>query len=40
MPMEGHETVEFKVASQKARFVNFGQGFYARTREKLMGTLC
>lgn len=40
MPMEGHETVEFKVAPQKARFVNFGQGFYARTREKLMGTLC
>jgi NAD+ kinase len=40
LQMEGHETVEFKVAAQKARFVNFGQGFYARTREKLMGTLC
>lgn len=38
--MAGHETVEFQVAPDKARFVSFGKGFYARTREKLMGTLC
>lgn len=40
LPMAGNETVEFQVAQDKARFVSFGKGFYARTREKLMGTLC
>ncbi|HUT26708.1 MAG TPA: NAD(+)/NADH kinase [Methanomassiliicoccales archaeon] len=40
MMMAGNETVEFQAAPDKARFVNFGKGFYARTREKLMGALC
>jgi len=40
MLMAGNETVEFRSAPDKARFVSFGKGFYARTREKLMGTLC
>ncbi len=40
MLMAGNETVEFRAAPQKARFISFGRGFYARTREKLMGTLC
>jgi NAD+ kinase len=38
--MAGNETVEFTMASTKARFVTFGKGFYTRTREKLMGSLC
>jgi len=40
LPMAGNETVEFRLAPDRARFVSFGKGFYARTREKLMGTLC
>jgi NAD+ kinase len=40
MLMAGNETVEFRASPDKARFVTFGKGFYARTREKLMGTLC
>jgi NAD+ kinase len=40
MLMAGNETVEFRASPDKARFVSFGKGFYARTREKLMGTLC
>lgn len=39
-PMQGNETVEFTVSETQARFVTFGKGFYTRTREKLMGTLC
>lgn len=38
--MAGNETVEFRASPDKARFISFGKGFYARTREKLMGTLC
>ncbi|HPR98327.1 MAG TPA: NAD(+)/NADH kinase [Methanomassiliicoccales archaeon] len=38
--MAGNETVEFKASPDRARFVSFGKGFYARTREKLMGNLC
>ena len=38
--MDGNEVVEIKASPEKARFVSFGKGFYARTREKLMGTLC
>jgi len=38
--LAGNETVEFRSSPRKARFVSFGKGFYARTREKLMGTLC
>ena len=38
--MAGNETVDFRLAPDRARFVSFGKGFYARTREKLMGTLC
>lgn len=40
MLMDGNEVVELKASPEKARFVSFGKGFYARTREKLMGTLC
>ncbi|MCE5295815.1 MAG: NAD(+)/NADH kinase [Euryarchaeota archaeon] len=39
-PMEGNETVEFSASETEARFVTFGKGFYQRTREKLMGSLC
>jgi NAD+ kinase len=39
-PMAGNETIEFGVSETKARFVTFGKGFYTRTREKLMGSLC
>ncbi len=38
--MAGNETVEFGVSEAKARFVSFGRSFYARTHEKLMGSLC
>ncbi|QLH74704.1 MAG: NAD(+)/NADH kinase [Methanomassiliicoccales archaeon] len=39
-PMQGNETVEFTASETDARFVTFGKGFYTRTREKLMGSLC
>lgn len=39
-PMAGNETVEFTTSETEARFVTFGKGFYTRTREKLMGSLC
>jgi NAD+ kinase len=38
--MAGNETVEFTASQTKARFVSFGKGFFTRTREKLMGSLC
>ncbi len=36
----GNEEIEFTASETPARFVTFSKGFYTRTREKLMGSLC
>jgi NAD+ kinase len=38
--LQGNEEIEFTASETPARFVTFGKGFYTRTREKLMGSLC
>jgi NAD+ kinase len=40
IPMAGNEMIEFGASDTEARFVTFGKGFYTRTREKLMGSIC
>lgn len=37
--MNGDEMVELTVSENRARFISFGRDFYARLRDKLMGTL-
>lgn len=39
-PIMGNEKMEFTLSETEARFVTFGKGFYTRTREKLMGSIC
>jgi NAD+ kinase len=39
-PLLGNEEIEFTASETSARFVTFSKGFYTRTREKLMGSLC
>ncbi len=37
--MNGNEMVELTVSENRARFISFGRDFYARLRDKLMGSL-